>query len=696
VAGLLRTLHVPDPAASPKAGASGWVLRGWRKVLRGGEFPYHVAAVLVTALAVFLRVYRLDGRSLWIDEVISSEAAKVRSFGDVFAYTRSYGNEAPLPDVITWLFRGLGPGEAVLRLPSVIEGSLLVLAIYALGRKLFGARLGLFAALLATLLPFSVWYSQEARPYALLMLLTTTQMLVAYFAATRGRLLAWAALAVVSALNLYTHYAAIPVTVAAFAFVGITLFLRRFGLVRGSEPAGRPERVQFFLLAAAAALTIALYRPWFGPLRSFLSNTSLGFGRFPAHHVATLSEVSALLAAFGFSGLVLILLFAGLLAALVMSGGGRILPGMLLLSWLGVPLAALTLKLGGGLVLLLPRYFSALLPVAIILAALGVDGAVRIILRAPTLSRPRGRAVAKSLLSVGGMGIIAVLTVPALAKSYAIPKDDYRSAAAHIMATSPNDSVVLGLGPYSHITVKGLNYYFDLKKAGVRVFDAHELNDQAVSRLYETHGAVWGAIYPRNDMDLADMIATSYTGVTIFRLRNPTGSPTAQAIKLLQWAKSFDPALYNGLTLLVFQSGLGGFGGNLLPGPSGDEWQLAGGSSRDLQQQAFDLKPNGPMVNVTLKTRAVHAGETYLLTFKYRNSNLRGEQRVFASAHDTSGAWLEIFPDGAGYQCLSTPDWSTGAFVFTLPRDGDSMIIWLRATGYGAAEFREVELRPHQ
>src|SRR5439155_21211529 len=115
--------------------------------------------------------------------------------------------------------RGLGGGEVAVRWPYALAGALTIPALYALGKGLARPRVGLLAALVFTLSPFAVWYSQEARQYAFLMLFSTLQMLFAYRLVSGGGRWDWLGLAAASVANLYTAYLAVPVTGAAFAFV---------------------------------------------------------------------------------------------------------------------------------------------------------------------------------------------------------------------------------------------------------------------------------------------------------------------------------------------------------------------------------------------------------------------------------------------------------------------------------------------
>ena len=132
---------------------------------------------------------------------MTAQSAHLAGPGDVIAQSEVYVNQAPLFYLMTWLLRPWGDGEFILRLPAAIAGVLTVFAVYLLGKELFGRRAGLVAALLTSVSPYMVWYSQEARNYSLLMLLTTLQMYFAYTAVTRSRRTDWLGLAVVTTLN---------------------------------------------------------------------------------------------------------------------------------------------------------------------------------------------------------------------------------------------------------------------------------------------------------------------------------------------------------------------------------------------------------------------------------------------------------------------------------------------------------------
>ncbi|MCK5130921.1 MAG: glycosyltransferase family 39 protein [Candidatus Sabulitectum sp.] len=68
--------------------------------------------------------------------------------------------------------RTIGNSETALRLPSAVAGILTIPVIYLLGRKLLNDSAGLLASAILAVAPIHIWFSQEARPYSILILLT--------------------------------------------------------------------------------------------------------------------------------------------------------------------------------------------------------------------------------------------------------------------------------------------------------------------------------------------------------------------------------------------------------------------------------------------------------------------------------------------------------------------------------------------
>lgn len=128
--------------------------------------------VVILIVGAALRIYDLDRTSLWYDEAVTWAQSR-GTFSELLSSVAA-DNYPPLHNVILWLTMPIfGDSETALRIPSVILGVLAVWLIYLVGRSLTGnAPDGRYAALLAAALlaasPFHIWYSTEARMYALL------------------------------------------------------------------------------------------------------------------------------------------------------------------------------------------------------------------------------------------------------------------------------------------------------------------------------------------------------------------------------------------------------------------------------------------------------------------------------------------------------------------------------------------------
>jgi hypothetical protein len=142
------------------------------KILNYVKENYLLIGIL--ALAAVLRVYHADFQSIWYDEIHTMLQADpnltLKQFDDVIMY-REY-----IPHfyffLLRWLFIIFGYSTMTARLFSAVIGIAGVYAVYLLAREAFSRKAGLIAALLITVNFFHISYSQEARPYGLLFLLT--------------------------------------------------------------------------------------------------------------------------------------------------------------------------------------------------------------------------------------------------------------------------------------------------------------------------------------------------------------------------------------------------------------------------------------------------------------------------------------------------------------------------------------------
>jgi len=180
--------------------------------------PFAVGAALFVAAAL-IRFYHLDGQSLWNDEMFSIDLAR-SSLPDLLRKLISYYHHPPLFFVILHiLFRAFGDSVWVLRCVSALAGSLTVVAVYILGRRVSNNFAAVAAAILCLVSPFHLAYSQEGRPYALaaLLALLVFFLMIEYLDSAKRR---WIVLYVLGSIALlYTHYWGLFVIAGHIVFI---------------------------------------------------------------------------------------------------------------------------------------------------------------------------------------------------------------------------------------------------------------------------------------------------------------------------------------------------------------------------------------------------------------------------------------------------------------------------------------------
>jgi uncharacterized membrane protein len=199
----------------------------------------------IVALAAALRFATLDVQSYWFDEATTVHLLRM-DLGDMLRAIPNSESTPPLYYVVAWFWSKLfGTGEVGLRSLSALAGTATVPVVHAIGARVIGARAGLIAALLAAANPLLVWYSQEARAYALLVLFSSLTLLVLPRALERGARRPLAAWALFGALAVATHYFAV------FLLAPQALWLLRAHGRRGLAPLAAVGVVGLALLPIA-------------------------------------------------------------------------------------------------------------------------------------------------------------------------------------------------------------------------------------------------------------------------------------------------------------------------------------------------------------------------------------------------------------------------------------------------------------
>jgi hypothetical protein len=274
----------------------------------------------------------------------------------------------------------------------------------------------------------------------------------------------------------------------------------------------------------------------------------------------------------------------------------------------------------------------------------------------------------------------------------------------------------VALGRYQDFVVTSLGYYLRERHSAIAVIAADRLDAEAASRLLRPETKLWAAFdFPSSDEQALLGAQSGLSTSANFSVLEWQTTERLRVEALLKWAAPVDPGVIKSIDLLRVLGGRAEIGGNVLPQPSAssrepkvDSWSLDANST--VSGETFALFPaSGPepgkwwklwkwlrpaSSNVTYSMTKVHAGDRYLIEFRYANSDLSGEQRVFVSTQDINGRFVDIFPDGAGYLCARSVDWKAGEFTLKVPSNAITLTVWLRALGTGEARFEGVTLRP--
>ncbi len=171
----------------------------------------------LTGLGITVRFASLGVQSYHHDEVITAARVIPGEFEHMLRQVKGSESNPPLYYVLAWAWaKVFGTGEIGLRSLSALFGAATVPVAYLIGRELASNRAGLIAAALVAVNPMLIWYSQEARSYAVLVFFGALALLffVRALHSWLGRDLALWALA--SALALCSHYFAVfAVTIEA-------------------------------------------------------------------------------------------------------------------------------------------------------------------------------------------------------------------------------------------------------------------------------------------------------------------------------------------------------------------------------------------------------------------------------------------------------------------------------------------------
>lgn len=374
------------------------------------------------------RVPTLAAQSFWLDEAYTERLVRM-SFGGMLHAIPISESTPPLYYILAWFWTRLfGYSEFGIRSLSALAGILTVPVVYALVLRLANRRAALIAGALVALSPLLIWYSQEARAYALATLLSTVSL--ACFAGfldtgASAWLMGWTAS---SSLGLTAHYFVAFVVAPELVWLGWRYRRDKRALVAGA----------LVLAAVLALVPLALAQRGTGHAdyiaQGSLTTRLLQVPKQFLTGYATPSQVitsvlAALLAGFG----VLRALGSARPGAMLAFRQRRCLPGERTLIPLVVGLACVLVPAGLALVgvdFLDTRNVLPALPPLLVVVAIGFALA--------------GRASAIAL--TGSLAVVFAVAVALVDANPRYQRDDWRGASQALGADRRSRAIVVTPG----------------------------------------------------------------------------------------------------------------------------------------------------------------------------------------------------------------------------------------------------------
>jgi mannosyltransferase len=364
--------------------------------------------LVVTGLALALRLAGLGHESIWYDEAASLDMARASALDLLTGRKLDNGNPAGYFLLLHFWLQWLGATIENARALSAIAGTLSVPAVWLLARSYGLSRLtGLLAGLLVAVSPPLVYLSQEARTFALFATVATFAAAAVARAERGGGFLAWASFAATGAVLVHLHY------YGAFVLAALGTHLLVWAWLH--------NRTDILKLAGCAVVVLLAFVPW---LPVFRVQLSLGASRSDD----TWWQHLALMPLFSTAGRTLVWKEVGLktVAGVDLTIAALVFVPLALLLWKVKPRPGLPLAFVAGVPLLAAlvstrtpmihsHYLAVVFPALCLLIACGLEAGWQ--------RGPKALALVPTV-------VLTVVMLVALIRMYILPhKTDWRGVA---------------------------------------------------------------------------------------------------------------------------------------------------------------------------------------------------------------------------------------------------------------------------
>jgi mannosyltransferase len=238
------------------------------------RLPFKLDYMLISIVLIgaMVRFYGISRESLWVDELITmNEVNPDISWKKVFEFISIADPHPPLFFILEKIVCSIfGHTAGVARGMNATLGTLSILFIYFLGKEILNKRLGYLAAILLCINYYGIFYSQEARDYALALSMSILSTLFFIKLLKRPSLIHSVLYGIFALLLLYTHYFGLFI-IGGQGILALTLMLSKNGL----------QKVVFKYFYITAGIILIGYSPWLPSFIKQLTVTSFWIPPIP-------------------------------------------------------------------------------------------------------------------------------------------------------------------------------------------------------------------------------------------------------------------------------------------------------------------------------------------------------------------------------------------------------------------------------
>ncbi|HWB94363.1 MAG TPA: glycosyltransferase family 39 protein [Puia sp.] len=182
--------------------------------------------LLIIAVALLLRFYRLGHESCWLDELYDMvEADPAYPMSKLFDALKTFDSHPPLFYLCErCIFIVFGESEATARILPALAGTGAVWVMFLLGKEALNERLGLVASSLTCVNYFAIWYSREVRGYSFLFFFSALSLVFLFRLIKNLRTRDMWGFGIAALGILYSHYFGVFLVFAEYCAAGVLFF----------------------------------------------------------------------------------------------------------------------------------------------------------------------------------------------------------------------------------------------------------------------------------------------------------------------------------------------------------------------------------------------------------------------------------------------------------------------------------------